>query len=50
MRRHRLPDHPLRHQGYVSVGDVHTTRPLRPGMLEEETRFFGFKRECGLHR
>ncbi len=50
LRRHRLPDHPLRHQGYVSVGDVHTTRPLKPGMLEEETRFFGFKRECGLHR
>ena len=50
LRRHSLPDHPLRQQGYVSVGDVHTTRPLRPGMLEEETRFFGFKRECGLHR
>ena len=50
LRRHRLPDHPLRYQGYVSVGDVHTTRPLKPGMLEEETRFFGFKRECGLHR
>ncbi len=50
LRRHRLPEHPLRHQGYVSVGDVHTTRPLKPGMFEEETRFFGLKRECGLHR
>ncbi|WP_296804943.1 phosphoadenylyl-sulfate reductase [Thiocapsa sp.] len=50
LRRHDLPDHPLQDQGYVSVGDVHTTAPLLPGMLEEETRFFGLKRECGLHR
>ncbi len=50
LRRHDLPDHPLRDQGYVSIGDVHTTAPLLPGMLEEETRFFGLKRECGLHR
>ena len=50
LRRHDLPDHPLRHQGYVSIGDVHTTTRLLPGMLEEETRFFGLKRECGLHR
>ena len=44
-----LPYHPLWHQGYVSIGDVHTTRPLEAGMTEEETRFFGLKRECGLH-
>ncbi|MBK1717331.1 phosphoadenylyl-sulfate reductase [Thiocystis violacea] len=50
LRRHDLPDHPLRHQGYVSIGDIHTTARLLPGMLEEETRFFGLKRECGLHR
>ena len=50
LRRYSLPDHPLRDKGYVSVGDVHTTRPLISGMHEEETRFFGFKRECGLHR
>ncbi|MBK1720413.1 phosphoadenylyl-sulfate reductase [Thiocystis violacea] len=50
LRRHDLPDHPLRDQGYVSIGDVHTSRPLLPGMREEETRFFGIKRECGLHR
>jgi phosphoadenosine phosphosulfate reductase len=50
LRRHDLPDHPLQDQGYVSIGDVHTTTPLLPGMLEEETRFFGLKRECGLHR
>lgn len=44
-----LPYHPLWHQGYVSIGDVHTTRPLEAGMSAEDTRFFGLKRECGLH-
>ncbi|MEQ2352136.1 phosphoadenylyl-sulfate reductase [Pseudoalteromonas piscicida] len=44
-----LPYHPLWEQGYVSMGDVHTTRKLEPGMTEEETRFFGLNRECGLH-
>ncbi|MDQ3204955.1 MAG: phosphoadenylyl-sulfate reductase [Pseudomonadota bacterium] len=49
LQRHDLPYHPLRDQGYASIGDVHTTRPLEPGMSEEDTRFFGLKRECGLH-
>lgn len=49
LQKHGLPYHPLWHQGYVSIGDVHTTRPLEAGMSEEETRFFGLKRECGLH-
>lgn len=49
LKEHDLPYHPLWEQGYVSVGDVHTTRRLEPGMSEEETRFFGLKRECGLH-
>lgn len=44
-----LPYHPLWEQGYVSVGDVHTTAKWEPGMTEAETRFFGLKRECGLH-
>ncbi len=46
---HDLPYHPLWEQGYVSIGDMHTTRPLTAGLTEEETRFFGLKRECGLH-
>lgn len=46
---HQLPYHPLYEQGYMSVGDVHTTQKWEPGMKEEETRFFGLKRECGLH-
>jgi len=49
MKKHKLPYHPLWEQGYVSVGDWHTTRPLEAGMSEQETRFFGMNRECGLH-
>jgi len=47
--RHDLPYHPLWHQGYTSIGDVHSTRRWEPGMREEEVRFFGLRRECGLH-
>jgi phosphoadenosine phosphosulfate reductase len=49
LREHELPYHPLWDQGYVSIGDTHTTRPLGEGMSAEDTRFFGLKRECGLH-
>jgi phosphoadenosine phosphosulfate reductase len=49
LQRHHLPYHPLWEKGYVSVGDIHTSRPLELGMREEETRFFGLKRECGIH-
>ncbi|MCC2607891.1 phosphoadenylyl-sulfate reductase [Planctobacterium marinum] len=49
LEEHNLPYHPLWEQGYVSVGDWHTTRPLEAGMSEQDTRFFGLKRECGLH-
>jgi phosphoadenosine phosphosulfate reductase len=49
LQQHALPYHPLWDQGYVSIGDVHTTRPLSAGMDVEDTRFFGLKRECGLH-
>ena len=49
LQKHDLPYHPLWERGYVSIGDVHTTRPLQAGMREEETRFFGLQRECGLH-
>lgn len=46
---HDLPYHPLWHEGYVSIGDIHTTSPMADGMGEEDTRFFGLNRECGLH-
>lgn len=49
LAQYDLPYHPLWDQGYLSVGDTHTTRKWEPGMKEEETRFFGLKRECGLH-
>lgn len=49
LTEHKLPYHPLWHEGYVSIGDVHTTRRLTDGMEAEDTRFFGVKRECGLH-
>jgi len=49
LTRHDLPYHPLWHKGYVSIGDVQTSRPLGADMTEEDTRFFGLKRECGLH-
>ncbi len=49
LARHHLPYHPLWDEGYVSIGDVHTTRRLEPGMALDDTRFFGLKRECGLH-
>jgi phosphoadenosine phosphosulfate reductase len=46
---HGLPYHPLWKQGYVSIGDWHTTRSLAEVESPEELRFFGLKRECGLH-
>lgn len=49
LSRHALPYHPLWDEGYVSIGDVHTTHRLEPGMAADDTRFFGLKRECGLH-
>ena len=49
LRKHRLPYHPLWEKGYLSIGDWHTTRSLAEVDSMEELRFFGLKRECGLH-
>ncbi len=49
LRRHDLPYHPLWDQGYISIGDVHTTHRWEAGADIDSTRFFGLKRECGLH-
>lgn len=49
LEQYELPYHPLFEQGYVSIGDTHSTMPLELGMTEEETRFGGLVRECGLH-
>ncbi len=45
-----LPRHPLEREGYVTVGDVHSSRPVREGDGNgRETRFRGLVEECGLH-
>lgn len=45
-----LPYHPYFDQGYVSVGDWHSSRPLTAADTDErDTRFRGLKQECGLH-
>lgn len=49
LKQHGLPYHPLWEKNYVSVGDWHSSAPLEAGMTEEQTRFNGTKRECGLH-
>lgn len=49
LKQHDLPYHPLWDEGYVSIGDFHTTSRWEPGMRAEDTRFFGLKRECGIH-
>jgi phosphoadenosine phosphosulfate reductase len=49
LEKHQLPYHPLWKQGYVSIGDWHTTRSLAQVTNMDELRFFGLKRECGLH-
>jgi len=49
LQANNLPFHPLWEKGYVSIGDWHSTAPLQTGMSEEDTRFGGLKRECGLH-
>ena len=49
LQAHQLPYHPLWEKGYISIGDTHTTQPVHDVSSAEETRFFGLKRECGLH-
>ena len=49
LKAHDLPYHPLREQGYFSIGDRHTSRPLSVDGNEEDSRFYGLVRECGLH-
>jgi len=48
MSQNDLPRHPLADQGYVTMGDWHSTVPAEEGDAEL-TRFGGQKYECGLH-
>ncbi|MEM9383782.1 MAG: phosphoadenylyl-sulfate reductase [Pseudomonadota bacterium] len=49
LKAHELPYHPLWFEGYVSIGDVHTTQSLHDAGSADDTRFFGLLRECGIH-
>jgi len=50
LTRHDLPYHPYFDQGYTSVGDWHSSRPMTAAdSHERDTRFQGLKQECGLH-
>ncbi|HIG28902.1 MAG TPA: phosphoadenylyl-sulfate reductase [Verrucomicrobiales bacterium] len=49
LKKHDLPYHPLWHEGYLSIGDIHTSHKVTSDMSLEDSRFFGLKRECGLH-
>ncbi|MBE9059623.1 phosphoadenylyl-sulfate reductase [cf. Phormidesmis sp. LEGE 11477] len=50
LKAHDLPYHPFFEQGYVSVGDWHSSRPLTADDLDaRSTRFNGLKQECGIH-
>ncbi len=49
LQQNGLPYHPLWDQGYASVGDWHSSSKIMDGVDEENSRFNGLKRECGLH-
>ena len=54
LQENGLPYHPLREQGYLSIGchpeEDHCTRKVRPGEDPRAGRWAGFdKTECGLH-
>jgi len=50
LTKHDLPFHPLFDQGYATVGDWHSSRPLTgQDENERDSRFDGLKQECGMH-
>lgn len=49
LTKYNLPYHPLWEKNYLSVGDWHSSAPITAEITEEESRFFGLKRECGMH-
>ena len=49
LKQHDLPYHPMWEQGYLSIGDHHSTRSIHEVSDNEQLRFLGIKRECGLH-
>ena len=50
LKENNLPEHPLHDQGYATVGDWHSSRPVTAEDGDErDTRFGGKRQECGLH-
>jgi phosphoadenosine phosphosulfate reductase len=50
MERHRIPEHPVRAQGFASIGCAPCTRAILPGEDERAGRWaWTGKTECGLH-
>lgn len=50
LKANNLPYHPLFEQGYITLGDWHSSRPVDTGDSNaRDTRFQGLKQECGLH-
>ena len=48
--RHRLPEHPLKARGYLSIGCSSCTRAVRPGEDARAGRWAASdKTECGIH-
>jgi phosphoadenosine phosphosulfate reductase len=49
LKAHGLTYHPLWDKGYISIGDWHSTKSVNEVTSEDELRFAGMKRECGIH-
>ncbi|KAJ0407857.1 hypothetical protein ATCC90586_007203 [Pythium insidiosum] len=51
MTANLLPYHPMKAQGYETVGDAHSSRPVtaEDGENVRASRFHGVAQECGLH-
>lgn len=50
LKKHGLPYHPLWDQGYMTVGDAHSSRPVTAqDSHERDSRFDGIAEECGIH-
>jgi phosphoadenosine phosphosulfate reductase len=49
LKEHDLPYHPLWEHGYESIGDYHSSKSIHEVSEKEQLRFFGIKRECGIH-
>lgn len=47
--KNKLERHPLEAQGYQTMGDWHSTRPVGADGDAESSRYGGEKYECGLH-